>query len=189
MGLATSAYSSAAQQQVYQQNRQMQMTSTMARSAAWQGINRTMQGEALSRPASVPDSGQVARDWMFQNTASSRPQRRSMTLPSAEMAVVTPSRESAKAAAPKELILWPTLLKEQRFDENRADVEAPFRRAYADGKPLTVEDYQTIIKTVEKMKATVKSLESQLVETEYNSVDKYLDDLIADAQKRIKARE
>jgi len=112
-----------------------------------------------------------------------------MTLPSAELAVVTPARESAKAAAPKELMLWPTLLKEQRFDENRGSVEAPFRRAYADGKPLTIDDYQAIVKTVEKMKATVKSLESQLVETEYNSVDKYLDDLIADAQKRIKARE
>jgi hypothetical protein len=39
------------------------------------------------------------------------------------------------------------------------------------------------------MKATVKNLETQLVETEYNSVQKFLDDLVADAQKRIRARE
>jgi hypothetical protein len=32
-------------------------------------------------------------------------------------------------------------------------------------------------------------MESQIVETEYASVQKYLDDLIADSQKRIKARE
>ena len=58
MGAATSAYQSAAQQQVYQQNRQMQMQSSTARSAAWLGINRSMQSEAASRPTSVADSGQ-----------------------------------------------------------------------------------------------------------------------------------
>jgi hypothetical protein len=86
-------------------------------------------------------------------------------------------------------MLWPTLLKQQRFEGDRADVEAPFRRAYADGKPLTIEDYQGIIKAVEKMKDTVKGMESQLVETESTAVQKYLDDLIADSQKRIQARE
>ncbi len=91
--------------------------------------------------------------------------------------------------APREIMLWPTLLKEDRFDGDRTDVEAPFRRAYADGKPLTVEDYQGIIKTVDNMKTTVKGMKSQLVEEEYAAVQKYLDDLIADAQKRIQARE
>jgi len=189
MGLATSAYSSAVQQNTYMQDRQLQATSSMARSLTWQNINKSMQAEASARAAAVPDSGQAARDWMIQNTASSRPARRPMTLPANELAVVTPSRESVKPAAPKEIMLWPTLLKEQRFDEDRSDVEAPFRRAYADKKPLTIEDYQMIIRSVEKIKATVKTMESQLVETEYTSVQKYLDDLIADAEKRIQARE
>lgn len=86
-------------------------------------------------------------------------------------------------------MLWPTLLKEQRFDGDRADVEAPFRRANVDGKPLTIADYQGIIKTVENMKDTVNGMKSQLVEEEYAAVQKYLDDLIDDAQKRIQAKE
>jgi hypothetical protein len=189
MGSVTAAYTSAAQQNAYMQNRQMQMTSSMAKSQAWQNINRSMQAQANMQPASVPDSGQSARDWMFQHSAPSRPARRPMTLPATEMAAVVPTREPTKPAAPKEIMLWPTILKEQRFDSDRTDVESPFRRAYADGKPLTVADYQGIIKAVENIKATVKSMESQLVEEEYTAVQKYLDDLIADAQKRIQARE
>ncbi len=86
-------------------------------------------------------------------------------------------------------MLWPTVLKDSVFDADRAIVEAPFRRSYADGKSLSIEEYQTIIKTVEKMKTTLKGMAAQLVESEYLAVEKYLDDLIADAQKRIQARE
>jgi hypothetical protein len=189
MGSVTAAYSSAAQQNAYMQNREMQATSTMAKSAAWQSLNRSMRNEASSRPTTVPDSAQSARDWMFQNAAPSRSSRRPMTLPATDMARATSPRQTTQPVAQKDIMIWPTFLKEQRFDGERADVEAPFRRAYADGKPLTIEDYQGVIKSVTQMKTTVKSMESQLLDTEYASVDKYLDDLIADAEKRIKARE
>jgi hypothetical protein len=189
MGLAVSAYSTAQGQNAYMQDRQLQATSSMAKSQAWQNVNKSMQMEATSRPASVPDSGQVARDWMFQQEAASRPARRPMTLPASNMAAVATVREPDRTATPREIMLWPTLLKEDRFDGDRTDVEAPFRRSNADGKPLTVEDYKGIIKTVENMKAAVKGMESQIVDEEYAAVQKYLDDLIADAQKRIQARE
>ena len=189
MGLATSAYSTAQGQNAYMQDRQLQATSSMAKSQAWQNVNRSMQSEAASRPTTVTSSGQEARDWMFQHEATSRPARRPMTLPATELAAVTPVQDPSRPAAPREIMLWPTLLKEQRFDGDRTDVEAPFRRSNADGKPLTVADYQGIIKTVENMKAAVKGMESQIVDEEYAAVQKYLDDLIADAQKRIQARE
>ncbi|MGA2062382.1 MAG: hypothetical protein ABSG67_18015 [Thermoguttaceae bacterium] len=189
MGLAVSAYSTAQGQNAYMQDRQLQAASSMAKSQAWQNINRSMQSQAASQPTTVTTSGQEARDWMFQHQAPSRPARRPMTLPASDMAAVTPLRESDRPAPTREIMLWPTLLKEQRFDGDRADVESPFRRADADGKPLTVDDYKGIIKTVDNMKATVKGMESQIVDEEYAAVQKYLDDLIADAQKRIQARE
>jgi hypothetical protein len=189
MGLAVSAYSTAQGQNAYMQDRQLQAASSMAKSQAWQNINRSMQSQAASQPAAVPDSGQAARDWLFQHDTPSRPARKPMTLPASDMAAVTPVREPDRPAAPREIMLWPTLLKEDRFDGDRTDVEAPFRRTNADGKPLTVEDYQGIIKTVEDMKTAVKGMKSQLVDEEYAAVQKYLDDLIADAQKRIQARE
>jgi hypothetical protein len=195
IGAATAAYQSAAQAQAYAENRQLQATSSMARSLAWQNINRTMQSEAMSRPATVTNSAQAARDWMFQNAPSSRYASRPMTLPRTSMAmlesadVAQPTDEETASTASQEIMLWPTILKDPLFDKDRASVEAPFRRAYADGKPLTIEDYQNIIKTVENMKATVTTLKSSLVESEYASVQKYLDELIADAQNRIRARE
>jgi hypothetical protein len=187
VGSVTSAYSTAQSQRAYTQDRQMQMAGTMAKSAAWQGINRSMQSEAASRSGPVPDAGQAARDWMYQNAPSGRSRGRPMTLPATQMA--SASSESSGMQGPREIMLWPTLLKEQRFRTDRYAVEAPFRRAYADGTPMTIDDYEGIINGVENLKAQVKTMESQLVETEYNSVQKYLDDLIADAEKRIRARE
>ncbi len=71
MGTVSSAYQSAAQQRAYADNRQMQMQSSMARSAAWQNINRSMQAEAASRTAAVPDAGQAARLDVSECTALS----------------------------------------------------------------------------------------------------------------------
>ncbi len=187
-GAIDASYQSRTQQQAYSANRQMQMQSTMAKSAAWQNINRSMQAEAASRPTTVSDSGQEARDWMFQH-ASSRPARRPMTLPASNVAAAAQVERTTEPAPQREIMLWPTLLKEQRFEGDRADVEAPFHRADADGKPLTIADYQGIIKTVQGMKETVEGMKPQLIEEEYTAVQKYLDDLIADAQKRIQAKE
>ena len=47
-------------------------------------------------------------------------------------------------------MLWPTVLKEQDFDEQRENVEAPFRRAYADKQPLSIDDYRMVIAAVGK---------------------------------------
>ena len=142
----------------------------------------------MSRPTSVPDSAQAARDWMYQHAPPSRSDSRPTTLPRVAMTTTQSVEKPSTKSVPQEIMLWPTILKDPLFDDDRASVEAPFRRSYADGKPLTIEDYQQIIKTVENMKATIKTLKSQLIESEYAAVEKYLDDLIADAQKRIKAR-
>ena len=129
---------------------------------------------------------------MFQRSAPSRPSRysgRPVSLPTAELAMATTSKKAEKAPAPKEIMLWPTILKDSRFDADRAGVEAFFRRSYSDGRPLSAADYQGIIDSVSKMKVSLKSLEPQMVDSEYAAVDNYLDSLIEDAQKRIRARE
>ncbi|MGW8256579.1 MAG: hypothetical protein ACWGMZ_03740 [Thermoguttaceae bacterium] len=182
VGSIAASFDSAVQQRGYNQNRQLQATSSIARSLAWQNINRSMQNQAMSRPAAAPDTAQAARDWMNQyESSTSRYASRPMTLPQTTYTPVS-SAESRPKAPPKEIMLWPTILKSSAFDDERASVEEPFRRSYADGKPLSVEDYQKIIETVNNMKATLKTMKPQLVELEYNAVEKYLDDLIADAE-------
>jgi hypothetical protein len=187
MGAVTSAYQSAAQMEAYNQNRQLQAATVSARSQAWQNINRSMQTAAATPTGAVPDAGQSARDWMFQNAPRSRPVGRPVSLPVTDMAAA-PATQISRPETQREIMLWPTVLQEQRFDGERAAIEAPFRRAYADGKPLTIEDYQAIIRTVEKMKSDLRTMAPQLWEGEYAAVEKYLDDLVADAQKRIQAR-
>ncbi len=189
MGLATSAYSTAQGQNAYMQDRQLQATSSMAKSQAWQNINRSMQTQAASQTVDGFRFGSRGAGLDVPASGAQPSCAKAHDLAGTDMAAVAPVQESSRPAPPREIMLWPTLLKEQRFDGDRTDVEAPFRRAYADGKPLTIQDYQGIIKTVENMKATVKGMESQLVEEEYSAVQKYLDDLIADAQKRIQAKE
>jgi hypothetical protein len=123
MGAVSSAYTSAAQMRSYDQNRQMQMQSSMAKSQAWQNVNRTMQAEAYNRPSTVPDSGQAARDWMFRNAAPTRVAQRPMRLPSTDVAAISAQQdfmqEPAKRTVPKEIMLWPTLLKEPIFADDR----------------------------------------------------------------------
>jgi hypothetical protein len=192
LGSATAAYQSATQQQAYSNYRQMGAASSMAHSMAWMNINRNMQAEAASSPATVPDAAQAARDWMYQQSSYSRPSPRPTSLPSTSLSYAAPQRpvvQQPEKAAPKEIMLWPTVLKDKRYAKERTAVESPFRRAYADKKPLTVKDYEMIILVLEKMKVGVEGMKAQLVETEYDSVQQYLDDLIADAEKRIKARE
>jgi hypothetical protein len=188
MGAVSSAYSSAAQMRAYNENRQQQDRLSVAKSQSWQNINRSMQASAAST-ASAVDTGQSARDWMYKNAPSSGASGRPMRLPSSDVASVDSSRVQSRPTAPKEIMLWPTLLNSSRFAYERKMVEAPFRRAYTNKTPLTIQDYEDIISTLESMKGEVKEMEPELVETEYASVQKYLDDLIADSQKRIKARE
>jgi hypothetical protein len=180
-GLAAAASYNATQQQAYTADRQRKQTAAMASSLAWQNINRTARTEALSQPAMVPDAGQAARDWMFQNAAPRPAYRGSASLP--------PMASSSPGPAVKEIMRWPTILKDPQFDADRAGVEYPFRRAYSGGEPLSVADYERIILASNQMKVTLKSFEPQLLEAEYQVAEQYLDSLIADAKKRIQARQ
>jgi hypothetical protein len=85
-------------------------------------------------------------------------------------------------------MLWPTLLKDPAFAELRSEIESPFRIAYADNKPLSAGDYRGILKSIDAMKIKLKGISSSVVESEYEAVVSYLDELAADAQKRLNAR-
>jgi hypothetical protein len=196
MALYSSSYQSAAQQQVYQQNRQSQDRSTMARSQAWRQINNSMTAQAQSRTQSINQQNQSAQDWWYQTQlqqAARRPSASSWAPPpQGNVPAAAQTTEVAAAAPPQsasqEIMTWPTLLKGEQFAERRNLVEAPFRRGYANHQPLSVADYEGVIAAVKEMKATLALMKPQLLSAEYETVEAYLNGLISDAEKRLASR-
>jgi hypothetical protein len=168
----------------------------MTRTSAWQNINQSMAQQADMRTQSMTADRQSAKDWWFQTQAqqvASRQARASyqpMSLPPLSDGTFddSASKPRSQASAPKEIMIWPTLLKNSQFDDYRNEVEAPFRRAYADKKPLTADDYRGILNAIDKMKIKLEGMSLQIIESEHATVNGYLDELAADAQKRLDAR-
>jgi hypothetical protein len=173
-GLAAlaSAYELSSQRMAYAMDRQLQLQSSLAQTADWRAINQSLQAGALSQRYNALDGGQAARDWMYEMRRIAGPRE---TIP-------PPLRSF------REIMLWPTLLRGDAFAALRHQVEAPFRRAQADRKPLTAEDYQGIIRALEAMKTTLQAMKPQVLESEYAVVEDYLDDLLREAQRRLESR-
>ncbi len=86
-----------------------------------------------------------------------------------------------KAEQPSGVIEWPAILMDRRFAEQRALVEAPYKK---EGNP-TVEDFLGMIDAAGKMKKTLEKLAYEVTAGNYLAVQKYLDQLAAEAQQRI----
>jgi hypothetical protein len=177
----------AAYQQAASQAKQYQASSSMARSSAWQGINQSLAQQANYRTQTMQAEKDSAKDWWFQQQSMQMAQRkagsyRPTNLPESDYA------GTDEQPAAREIMLWPTLLKDPAFDELRAEIEAPFRRAHAANKALSADDYRGILKSIDAMKKMLKQISSQVLESEYSAVVSYLDELAADANKRLAAR-
>jgi hypothetical protein len=182
----------AAYQATANQSRALQAQSSMARTSAWQNINNSLAQQADMRTQSMLAQRQSAKDWWYdieaRKLAESRaqPSYQPMSLPYS--GPVEPAAAVPQKPTVQEIMIWPTLLKSPAFDVLRGKVENPFRRAYADKKPLTADDYRGILQAVDEMKAKLKGMSSQVIESEYEAVLGYLDELSTDAQKRLDAR-
>jgi hypothetical protein len=186
--------SNAAYQQAALQAKQYQAQSSMAATSAWQNINQSMAQQANMQTQSMMAQRDSAKDWWFQQQSQQMANRQAresyqpMVLPNSAEAYDPGLQAATQTPAAREIMLWPTLLKNPAFDQLRAKVESPFRRAYADDKPLTADDYRGILQAIDEMKATMKEMSSRVIESEYEAVEGYLNELAADAQKRLNAR-
>jgi len=184
----------AAYQQAAAQQRAYQAQSSMARTSAWQNINQSMAQQASMQTQSMLAQRQSSKDWWYDVQArklaesKASPSYRPMSLPYSEGPDASSPRSPSQKPAVQEIMIWPTLLKNPEFDELRSKIETPFRRAYADKKPLTADDYRGILQAVDEMKVKLQSMSSQIIESEYAAVEGYLNELAADAQKRLEAR-
>jgi hypothetical protein len=179
-------------QQAWTQHQQFQAQTADTRTAAWQSINQSAAAAANARTQSMMAQRQSSQDWWFQQQsrklAESKANAAYQPVDLSPLEYNDPAVRSASPTPQNEIMMWPTLLRDPMFDALRAKVEAPFRRAAADKKPMTADDYRGILQALGAMKTELKGLSSQVVESEYSAVESYLDELTADAQKRLDAR-
>jgi len=187
--------------------RQSEALAAQQRRAGEQRIDRTLLAQANAQSAAARQSAQGYRDWWLQTQdrqfAQDRARRASMSaaggmpppmLPpaGAPMLASTSQPASALSISPQartDLIQWPPVLQDSRFDEARAVIEGPFRRAKQDGTAITVDDYRTIIATCEQMQKTLTSMASDLRGDVLLSGNDFLDLLIRQSRERIAARQ
>ena len=161
-------------------------------------INTALSNQTNQRMAAMSNQRQDYRDWWFttsqQQTAERQAREASYRPPPATFASVSsssfePSAATSGAAAraqrADDVIKWPAIFYDRRFDALRAQVEAPYRRG--NGKVLgtpTAADYRNIVKAAQQMKVVLKQMADEISARDYLDADADLDGLIAQANGR-----
>ena len=156
--------------QAQQQTRQIQQSTQSFEDLRMATLTQQSRGRAGSLPAGLP----VAAPGLPAAGTS------------AEMAS---SKLTVSPHARTDLIQWPRVLQDPRFDEDRAKIEAPFRRSQEQGTPIPAAEYQQIIAAATDMKLTLRQLASELRGDILLANEQFLDRLIAEAQERIEQKE
>ncbi len=176
----------AAQQHAASQSIAAQQNATMQAN-----IRNTLETQADMRSQSILNQQQANRDWWFQVQQQQMAQRRALSAgagPAARQAFVPPSTASRTASAATDIIPWPPVLCDSRFAQQRALVEAPYRRDDGMRTKPTVADYENIIKAVDQMKDILAGMTSEILAEPYLHAEKFLNQLAAEARERIEKR-
>jgi hypothetical protein len=170
--------------QSYQAWRQQATSSQM--SGMESSIRNTMNAGDQQYAQSLYNRQQAGRDWWFQVEQQQAAQRQAQA---SRYAAMPTGFESAPASsAPKvatDIIQWPLLLQAPQFAAQRAQIEAPYRRSSKGLSRPTAEDYQAMVKIAERMKETLKGMTANITAQEYFDTEAYLDQLAAEARKRL----
>ncbi|MDY0170296.1 MAG: hypothetical protein RBS80_27375 [Thermoguttaceae bacterium] len=154
-------------------------------------IRNTLNTQADMRTQNILSQQQSHRDWWFQVQQQQSAERRAMSAaarPSAGESFVPTVASSPIASAATDIIPWPPVLCDPRFAEQRALVEAPYRRSPAGQAAPTVEDYENMILAVEQMTLTLGQMTTEISAQQYLYAEKFLSQLADEARGRIKAR-
>lgn len=191
-GAYTSALNSATTRNIAEQDHLAGMNAAMQQNAMMQsGIRNTMMTQAQTRTQDIYSQRQSNRDWWFQVEQQQSAQRQAAAarapMGTVAMAPVA-GFDSALSAVPQpeaatDIIKWLPVLCDPRFAEQRATVEAPYRRT-PKGQP-TVADYENMIDATKQMKAILGQMTAQISAQEYLGAEKFIDQLAAEARGRI----
>ena len=169
-----------------------QRAATQQSAAMQRGIRNTLSTQAQMRTQNIVGQQQSNRNMWFQVQQQQLAQRQSMSAGggSTGMAVAAArmalkEQKPTTAGAATDIIKWPPVLCEGRFAEQRALVEAPYRRDPKEKVIPTTADYENMIKAVKQMKILLDEMTSAISAQEYLHAEKFLDQLAAESQQRI----
>ena len=190
-GAYTSALNNATSRNVAEQDRLAGQNAALQQRAMMQsGIRNTLTTQAQTRTQDLLDRQQSNKDWWFQVQQQQLAQRQTVAArpyvgqaPVAGFESAAPARAQPEAAT--DIIKWPSVLRDPRFAQQRAAVEAPYRRAPKGEAIPTVEDYQNMIEAAAQMKTILGQMTAEISAQDYLNTMKFLDQLAAEARGRI----
>lgn len=211
LGSADSATRGVAQN--YQAWRQQAAAPQM--SATQSGIQNAMSADAQRRTEAIYSQQQSNRDWWFQTQQQQIAQRQAAAtqMEAAQLVADSAQRQSqgtqyqpqgmqyeTSPAAPgfesetkfvpppvaMDVIPWSPVLRFPRFAEQRARIEAPYRRSSKGLSTPTAKDYQDMIDATEKMKTILKGLVDIISAQDYFNTEAFLNQLASEARTRLK---
>lgn len=158
------------------------------------GIRNTLSSQAQSRNAAILNQQQATQDWWFQQQQA-KAARGAATgydtapRPAAAWSSFGPSNKPPPPSM--DIIQWPTMLQENCFASERAEIEAPYRRAplTPGGKtpPLDAADYRAMAAAVEDMKATLLWRQSEGVNpADFDAAKAFVTQLAGEIATRMK---
>jgi hypothetical protein len=153
-----------------------------AQAAALQSdIRGAMAADAQRRCEQIYGQQQADRDWWLgvqQQQIAERQQ-------AAQWAAMMVGFRPAWPQVASDLIKWPLALQAPPFAEQRAQIEAPYRRGPKRSSSPTAADYRSIVTAVEQMRSTLKEMTAKLTAEEYFKSREFLDRLAAQARQRL----
>jgi crotonobetainyl-CoA:carnitine CoA-transferase CaiB-like acyl-CoA transferase len=154
------------------------------------GIRNTLTTQAQTRTQDILGQQQSNKDWWFQVQQQQMAQRRAMPALASGGGAPAAGFESARSAAAQpevatDIIKWPSVLRDPQFAQERARVEAPYRRAPKGEAIPTVDDYKNMIDAAEQMKTILGQMTAEISAQAYLNTVKFLDQLAAEARGRI----
>jgi hypothetical protein len=105
-----------------------------------------------------------------------------------ETAQFAPGFESATSAVPPaatDIIKWSPALQAPQFAEQRARIEAPYRRSAKGLSTPTAKDYQDMLAATGQMKLILKDMATGISAQDYLNTEAFLDQLAAEARGRL----
>ena len=145
-------------------------------------IRYAMSAEAQRRSDQIYGQQQADRDWWLQVQQQQIAERQQVAQLAAMMAGV---RSSSAPKAATDVVKWPSLLQAPPFADERARIEAPYRRNSKGLSTPTAADYKNMIEAAERMRLILKGMTARLMAHEYLDSQAFLDQLATEARERM----
>jgi hypothetical protein len=146
-------------------------------------IRAAIEADGQWRMQGIAGQQQANREWWLQTQQQQVSQRQAQA---ARLALMKAAADLSPAApAGPEVIQWPSALRGSRFADQRARIEAPYRRGSKVPSAPTTKDYEEMIIIAGQMKTLLKALGDNVSAQGYRDAEAFLDQLAAEARRNL----